>query len=399
MHLPPGVCLLQKASHICGDAGYFRTFWSLWRLAKGMLFAEKYGSDWLCVSLVSGFALCWCPEKFPVKGVAMPSDAQKLKLLHLAQILRTETDEEHGLTGPQLIEELDAIGVRVERKTLYNDLECLRIFGMNIQKYPSRPVQYRLVSREFEEGEIMLLADAVQSSRFLTERKSNDLVRSIEKLGSKYTAKNLKKRLHVEGRVKSANEMVFRSLDAIQRALSEKRQITFKYMKYDATKKRKLSRDGKKYLRTPVQLIYLDDCYYLVAWSDEHQGFANFRVDRMVEIEVAQVPAARNQEIAGFNVGEYLRTSFRMYSGKAQKATLRVANSAIDTIIDRFGKDVDMTPYSEEEVRVRATVMESPTFFGWLATLGTSVIIEQPQSLRRSYAQYLQRITEAYGEE
>ncbi len=329
----------------------------------------------------------------------MAAETQKLKLLYLAQILETETDDDHGLTCPQLIERLAERGVKVERKTLYNDLDCLRLFGYDIQKYHRAPDEYGLASREFQEGELLLLADAVQSSRFLTERKSSSLVKAVSKLGSKYMAENLKKHLHVEGRIKSANESVYYNVDAIQRAFTAKRQVQFRYQTYDESKKRVLRRGGDLYTRTPVQLIYLDDCYYLVAWSDKHQGLANFRVDRMVDIEVSDVPVAKNEAIAAFDVGEYLQSSFDMYRGTEVKAVLRVKKDSINPIIDRFGKSVDLTPYSEDEVRVRATVMASPTFFGWLATLGMSVIIEQPSSLRKSYLTYLQRITELYAGE
>ncbi len=327
----------------------------------------------------------------------MAAENQKLKLLYLAQILETETDDEHGLTCPQLIERLAERGVRIERKTLYNDLKCLRLFGYDIQKYHRAPDEYGLATREFQEGELLLLADAVQSSRFLTERKSTSLVKAISKLGSKYMAANLKKHLHVEGRIKSANESVYYNVDAIQRAFTQKRQVQFRYLSYDENKERILRREGKLYTRTPVQLIYLDDSYYLVAWSDKHQGLANFRLDRMVDIEVSDLPIAKNPAIAGFDVGEYLQSSFDMYRGAEVKATLRVKKDSINPIIDRFGKNVDLAPYSDDEVRVRATVMDSPTFFGWLTTLGSSVIIEQPTSLRKSYLRYLQRITESYG--
>lgn len=327
----------------------------------------------------------------------MAAENQKLKLLYLAQILETETDDEHGLTCPQLIERLAERGVRVERKTLYNDLKCLRLFGYDIQKYHRAPDEYGLATREFQEGELLLLADAVQSSRFLTERKSTSLVKAISKLGSKYMAANLKKHLHVEGRIKSANESVYYNVDAIQRAFTQKRQVQFRYLSYNENKERILRREGKLYTRTPVQLIYLDDSYYLVVWSDKHQGLANFRLDRMVDIEVSDLPIAKNPAIAGFDVGEYLQSSFDMYRGAEVKATLRVKKDSINPIIDRFGKNVDLAPYSDDEVRVRATVMDSPTFFGWLTTLGSSVIIEQPASLRKSYLTYLQRITESYG--
>lgn len=154
----------------------------------------------------------------------MATTAQKLKLMYLAKLLESETDDEHGLTGPQIIQRLAELGIAVERKTLYRDLDCLREFGYNIVKYQRSPIEYGLASREFQESELLLLADAVQSSRFLTERKSNALVKAIGKLGSKYLADDLRRNLHVEGRIRSQNESVFYNIDAIQRAISAKKK-------------------------------------------------------------------------------------------------------------------------------------------------------------------------------
>ena len=183
--------------------------------------------------------------------------ASKLKLLHLARIFERETDDDHGLTAPQIIGKLAELGVNVERKTLYRDIDCLRAFGYNILKYNRAPVEYGLATRDFQEQELLLLADAVQSSKFLTESKSRSLVEGIGKLGSKYMDENLRKQVHVEGRIKSQNESVFYNIDAIQRAISLRRKIEFRYFKYDEHKKRVTSKHGdgsEIYKETPVQL-------------------------------------------------------------------------------------------------------------------------------------------------
>ena len=271
----------------------------------------------------------------------MATTAQKLKLMYLAKLLESETDDEHGLTGPQIIQRLAELGIAVERKTLYRDLDCLREFGYNIVKYQRSPIEYGLASREFQESELLLLADAVQSSRFLTERKSSALVKAIGKLGSKYLADDLRRNLHVEGRIRSQNESVFYNIDAIQRAISAKKKVRFRYFKYDNRKKRVLQRDGRFYEETPLHLVYMDDCYYLVAWNDKHESTTNYRVDRMLNIDVSEEDATSNEQTAEFDAAKYQKRVFGMYSGEAVAVTLLVKPDAISTVIDRFGDAAD----------------------------------------------------------
>lgn len=323
---------------------------------------------------------------------------QKLKLLHLVQIFETETDDGHGLTAPQIIERLEQRGVSVERKTLYRDIQCLIDFGYDIQKYPHSPVEYGLASRDFQEPELMLMADAVQSSKFLTERKAATLVKAIGKLGSPQLAASLKRRLHVEGRIKAQNESVFYNIDAIQRAIAAKRKVEFQYFKYDENKQRKLQHNGRTYVETPVQLVYMSDTYYLVIWNDKHAGFANYRVDRMLHITVSEQPATRNNEIAEFDVAQYQQRTFDMFNGNAVSVTLRVKAAAMSAVIDRFGKDVAATPLDDGSARVRATVMESPTFYGWLTQFSDAVVIEGPSQVRNAYRDYLMRVLRSYTE-
>ena len=245
--------------------------------------------------------------------------------------------------------------------------------------------------------ELLLLVDAVQSSRFLTQRKSDALVRSVKQLASVRQRALLDKRLHVEGRIKSQNESVFHNVDRIQEALARRRKITFLYFQYDAAKKKVLQHDGAFYTETPVQLIYADGFYYLVAYNEKHVALAHYRVDRMDKIEVTDQPACRNELVAGFDARDLESHAFGMYAGEPVSVELLVAAGAMGAVIDRFGRDVQSVPMDDGAARVRATVMKSPVFFGWLAQFGDRVRILKPQRLAREYAGYLQKIVSAYG--
>ena len=328
---------------------------------------------------------------------ASQANNQKIKLLELLKILFEHTDEERGLTMPQIIESLAERGIDAERKAIYRDLAALEACGFEVEHLRTSPVQYALVSRPFTEGELRLLIDSVQSSRFLTEGKSASLVRAIKSLASKRQREDLSHRLHVEGRIKMQNESVFYNLDAIQRALAYHRKISFLYFRYNVNKKRVLRREGRRYEASPVQLTYVNDCYYLVTYSDKYEDFANYRLDRMLDIEVLDEKAARNAQVANFDLEEYCNRSFGMYTGESVAASFIVDEVAMGAVIDRFGFDVEVLPVDADHARVHAVVMESPTFFGWLAERGTHMTIEHPATLKKSYQEYLQGILQEYG--
>ena len=246
----------------------------------------------------------------------MAVNRQKLKLLYLMRMLQEETDSEQGLTMTQILERLEEEGVMAERKSVYRDIEALREFGLDIRTYQRSPVEYALENRDFALPELLLLVDAVQSSRFLTQRKSDALVRSVKQLASARQRALLDKRLHVEGRIKSQNESVFHNVDRIQEALARRRKITFLYFQYDAAKKKILQHDGAFYTETPVQLIYADGFYYLVAYNEKHGALAHYRVDRMDKIEVTDQPACRNELVAGFDARDLESHAFGMYAGE-----------------------------------------------------------------------------------
>ena len=329
----------------------------------------------------------------------MAVNRQKLKLLYLMRMLQEETDSEQGLTMTQILERLEEEGVMAERKSVYRDIEALREFGLDIRTYQRSPVEYALENRDFALPELLLLVDAVQSSRFLTQRKSDALVRSVKQLASARQRALLDKRLHVEGRIKSQNESVFHNVDRIQEALARRRKITFLYFQYDAAKKKILQHDGAFYTETPVQLIYADGFYYLVAYNEKHGALAHYRVDRMDKIEVTDQPACRNELVAGFDARDLESHAFGMDAGEPVSVELLVAAGAMGAVVDRFGRDVQSVPMDDGAARVRATVMKSPVFFGWLAQFGDRVRILKPQRLAREYTDYLQKIVSAYGPE
>ena len=326
----------------------------------------------------------------------MAVNRQKLKLLYLMRMLEEETDAEQGLTMSQILERLEAQGITAERKGIYRDIEALREFGLDVRTYQRAPVEYALERRDFAFHELLLLVDAVQSSRFLTQRKSDALVEAVKRLASARQRALLDKRLHVEGRIKMQNESVFHSVDRIQEAIAQKRQISFVYFKYDAAKEKVLQHGGERYVETPVQLVYAEGYYYLVVFNEKHDDFANYRVDRMDRIEVLDEPALKNERIATFDARELESRAFGMYSGEPVAATLLVDEEVMGAVIDRFGKDVESVPTGEKQARVYATVMKSPVLFGWLAQFGGRVRIEKPTALAQEYRAYLEDIVAAY---
>ena len=326
----------------------------------------------------------------------MAKEISKERLLALLKILFEQTDDQQGLTMEEILSALEDAGISAERKALYRDFDALRKAGIEVSRQRCKPVRYYLAKRPFTRSELLLLVDAVQGSKFITARQSASLVRAIKSLGSKSQAQGLEKRVFVGGRVKSQNDSVFHNVDAIQEAIAAKRKVTFTYASYDCSAHLRLRNKGQTYTQTPVQLMYSDGFYYLVCFSDKYNDFANYRIDRMRNIRVSDERASRNAAIATFDVNEYEQRMFNMYAGESLQVTLRVKESAMNAIADRFGKDVQVDDAGDGTARVSVVVMGTPVFFGWVSQFEGQVVIEQPTSLRKTYANYLRSLLESY---
>ena len=317
---------------------------------------------------------------------------QKEKLLSLIGILEKETDPKQGLSMPQIIERLSERGISAERKSIYRDFKTLRDAGFDIKTLPTRPVQYVLVRTELGFDEVMMLIDIVQSCRFITERKSNQLVKSLKDLVSDRERKLLDKRVHVQGRVKSVSESVFHSVDIIHEALQRKRKIEFLYFSYGTNLKRSARHAGKRYELTPAKVVYADNNYYLAAYDDAEARMKTFRIDRMELLQVSDAVATRCAEIANYEYEDFAYQSFGMFHGDPVAVTLHVNASMMDTIVDRFGRQVEVAASAPEYAEVRVRVRKSPQFFGWIAGLNGGVTIQAPRKLAVEYADWLKSL-------
>lgn len=322
------------------------------------------------------------------------SPNQKLKLLYLAQILQKRTDEEHGLTVQQMIEALAEYGVSAERKSIYDDLEALRLFGMDIMSVQTRTHSYFLANREFELAELKLLADAVASSKFITEKKSTQLIKKIEGLASDYEAHQLQRQVLVSNRVKTMNEKVYYNVDAVHQAISAERQIKFRYFDYDVNKEKAYRDNGDFRTASPYALVWDDENYYMVAYYEKYETIAQFRIDKMESITVTEELCVPRP--AGFDVAAYSKKIFNMYGGEEETVKLKFDNSLIGVVLDRFGKDVPVEKLDERSFAVRVHVAVSPTFLGWLFQFGGRVAILSPQSLADEMRRQLEAVKALY---
>jgi predicted DNA-binding transcriptional regulator YafY len=305
---------------------------------------------------------------------------QRPKLLYLMKILLEKTDAEHPMLMSEIIAELGSYGITAERKTIYADLELLRQFGLNIETLRSRATSYYIDHRQFELAELKLLVDAVQSSRFITEKRSNELIAKLSSLTSAPQAKHLKRQVYVAGRAKAMNETVYYSIDQIHAAINEGKQISFRYFDYSTQKKRVYRKKGEAYLTTPVTLCWSDDCYYLIAYNSKHDALTHYRVDRMSETTVLDEDAVAF-ESEKFNIAEHIRRVFGMYVGELIRATLSFDNSLVNVVLDHFGKDVNITAKKDGRFEVMADVSVSPVFLAWMFQFGGRAEIKAPDSL------------------
>lgn len=324
---------------------------------------------------------------------------QKLKCLYLRQFLLQNTDEEHPATIPQMVEYLARHDIPAERKSLYDDIDALRQWGLDVEYRKAQNGGYYVASRDFQLPELKLLVDAVQSSKFLSLRKSNELISKLEKLASRYEAQALRRQVYVTHRVKNMNESIYYNVDALHSAIAAGSRITFRYFDWDTTGKKSYRHGGKRYQVSPWALLWDDENYYLVGYDAEHGERRHYRVDKMESITQTGEKRLGQALFAGFDPAEYSRKVFGMYGGEPQRITLQFTNdknSMANIVFDRFGRDQILTP-APSGFTVTVEVVPSPQFFAWLTGLGPSVKILSPQPVAEQFRAHLQSVLSAYG--
>ena len=317
------------------------------------------------------------------------SPNQKTKLLHLARMLLRQTDEDHPLTVAQIIEALAREDIKAERKSIYDDLEALRLFGLDVQCRKGKTPGWFIGSREFELPELKLLMDAVQSSRFITQKKSDALIRKLESLASIHQAGQLQRQVYVSGRIKVMNESIYYNVDKLHTAIAAQKAITFKYFDYDIARQKVFRREGKRYVVSPYGLIWNNENYYLVAFDHANRDMRHYQVDKMTEIAVTCLGREGKEQYPDFQLAQYGQKHFGMYSGPEWKVTLRGRRDKAGLVWDRFGQDVILVPDGEDHFTVTLPVVISPQFFGWLMGLDGSLTLTAPREAVQAYRQKL----------
>ena len=321
----------------------------------------------------------------------MRTENQKMKLLYLMDILLHKTDEAHPMAVESMIKALQKAGISAERKAIYRDIAALREYGLDIVKSPQKG--FFVGTRAFDLAELKLLADAVASSKFITEKKSKALIEKLGKLTSEADAKQLKRQVHYLDRVKSSNEAIYYNTDALHEAIEQKKQIGFVYYEYALNKQLVPKRNGEQYRVSPYMLLWADENYYLIAYHPRYQGLSHFRVDKMRSIEVLDEPYEALPE--KFSPADYAKRTFSMFGGEEVPVTIAFKPALIGVFIDRFGKDIMISEHGEW-LKTHVFVRVSPSFFAWVFQLKDEVRLLSPENVADEYLQQLNKIAAQY---
>ena len=327
------------------------------------------------------------------------SDKQKLKLMYLIKLFEERTDVSHGLSMTDIIEALSEEGITAERKSIYADISALNEFGFDIVKdNEGKACVYKLVERDFEIAELKLLVDAVQSSKFITESKSNKLIKKIEGLASNNEAKSLHRQVYVANRIKTTNESVYYNVDDIQKAISENHKVSFQYFQWNPNKEKELRHNGMRYEISPWALTWDDENYYMVGYDSKERKIKHYRVDKMLKIEIMADSKREGKALfKDMDMAVYSKKIFGMFGGVEETVVLECKNGISGVIIDRFGTEVDIIKRSADSFTVRVNVQISPQFLGWVFSLGENIKIISPDSVIERMRDEITRIQGIYN--
>ena len=322
---------------------------------------------------------------------------QKFKFTYLMKIMAEKTDDEHSLTMPQILEELEKYEVSAERKSIYEDFKDMSKLGIDIIKEQrGRETFYHIAGREFELAEVKLLIDAVQSAKFITQKKSKSLISKVKNFVSEHQAKQLQRQIVINDRVKTMNESVYYNVDDIHTAINQNRKIKFKYYKWDIDKKLVERHGGSYFVVSPWALLWDDENYYMIAFDDWDNKIKHYRVDKMMYIEVGNDERAGKEEFKNFDMAKYSKATFGMYHGEKTKVCIKFANHMCGVFIDRFGKDTLFRKIDENYSELIVDINVSPQFFGWIFSLGNDVEIVSPREVVNELREYTKKFIMKY---
>lgn len=322
------------------------------------------------------------------------SPTQKTRLLLLLRILVKQTCEDRGLSTNQILDELENLGVGAERKALYRDFKAMRSAGFDIAQNGKR--EWYLANRPFSTVELQLLADAVQSASFLTDDLTKSLIDKLRAFALQSDEKSIGGYIELSARVKMMNEGVFEIISIIQDAIRKRKKLEFKYFDYGMFGERILRKEGKAYVVDPLLLVYAEDKYYLLTFNEKHEEMTPYRIDRMVDVRPTNDATTKNRKAAMWRLEDDAILSFGIFGAPVKPVTLAIETDRINALVDKFGPNVRMSPFSQGWAKAHVKAPFSPQFFGWLLQLGTHIKIVGPKKAADMYKEYLANAMEMY---
>ena len=319
---------------------------------------------------------------------------QKIKLLYIMEVLLKNTDENHCMSAQDLIDYLAENEIEVERKTIFSDIATLKEFGLDIGMSKQKGKSgYYIISRDFELAELKIIVEAILSSRYISAKKSKELISKLETLVGPSEKKALEREVFVSGRIKTENESIYYNVDILHNAMTDNREISFSYLEWNAQKELVPRKGGKIYRVSPWALTVKDDNYYLIAYDSVGEIIKHYRVDKMKDIHpILRSSRLGRDEFNVYDLGQYTNQNFGMFSGDADIVSLVVPEEKIGIIFDRFGKDIDVRPVKKGIYSCRVPVLVSKQFFGWLVGIGKDIKLAAPKSVVAQFKKYLEDI-------
>ena len=326
------------------------------------------------------------------------SSFQKLKIIYIMEYLLKNSDEEHAVTTNQIIAYLKSHDIAVERKTIYSDIDALRDFGLDIiQVSEGNNHGYYVANRDFELPELKLLVDSVQSSKFITHKKTLSLIKKIEKLASIHSAQLLNRQVFVKNRIKTMNESIYYNVDEIHNGISNNRKLRFLYFEYNVAKERVYRHGGAYYEVSPFAMTWDDENYYLVAYDSEAGIIKHYRVDKMEKISTLDEERDGQEVYQALDMAVYTRKTFGMFTGEEIKVQMRFENHLVGAVLDRLGSEVFIVPDGPAHFTVRTDVVVSPQFFAWVLGFGPQAQIVGPAHVVDSMKAHIGSVAALYG--
>lgn len=334
----------------------------------------------------------------------MPKNSkQKQKLLYILKLLYEKSDQDHGVTMSQILEYLEENEIKAERKSIYDDIKTLKDFGVDIISTKSKTVRYFIAGRSFELYELKLLVDAVQSSKFITHKKTNELIKKLEGLSSEHDASKLQRQVFVANRIKAMNEKTHFNIDSVHEAINSGNKISFFYYQWEVTDNisqkivKKRRNDGNRYVVSPWALCWDDENYYLIAFDSNAQKIKHYRIDKMESVEILHKEKRDGKKYFDkFDTAVYSKQVFGMYGGNLVDIKIRFDKSLIGVVVDKFSKNVFITVNGDNTFDMNTKVTLSPNFYGFLFGLKDKAKIISPKSAREEFLQYIEDIRNSY---